>query len=164
MSILNSESIEYFSRSPEQSKRFVMRLGCLLQKGDLICFSGDLGAGKTTFVQGIAKGWGSIDPVTSPTFVLINEYNRMDKNILFHFDAYRIGNTWEAEDLDVDRMLRFGSLVIEWAERIDEILPKEKLWIKMEWVSDEQRRITFTPQGKRYVQITQSFRQKTFGV
>jgi tRNA threonylcarbamoyladenosine biosynthesis protein TsaE len=88
----------------------------------------------------------------------------MDKNILFHFDAYRIGNTWEAEDLDVDRMLRFGSLVIEWAERIDEILPKEKLWIKMEWVSDEQRRITFTPQGKRYVQITQSFRQKTFGV
>ena len=164
MSILSSESIEYFSRSPEQSKRFGMRLGSLLQKGDIVCFSGDLGAGKTTFIQGIAQGWGSIDPVTSPTFVLINEYNRMDKNILFHFDAYRVGSVWEAEELDFDRMLRLGSLVIEWAERIDEILPKDNLWIKMEWVSDEQRRITFTPQGKRYVQITQSFRQKTFGV
>jgi len=164
MSILNSETIECFSRSPEQSKRFGMRLGNLLQTGDILCFSGDLGAGKTTFIQGIAKGWGSIDPVTSPTFVLINEYYRMDNNILFHFDAYRIGSIWEAEELDIERMLLLGSIVIEWAERIEPILPQERLWIKMEWVSDEQRRITLTPRGKRFVTLAQTFRQKSFGV
>jgi tRNA threonylcarbamoyladenosine biosynthesis protein TsaE len=164
MSILNSETIECYSRSPEQSKRFGMRLGNLLQTGDILCFSGDLGAGKTTLIQGIAQGWGSIDPVTSPTFVLINEYNRMDNSILFHFDAYRIGSIWEAEELDIDRMIRQGAVVIEWAERIEPILPRERLWIKMEWVSDEQRRITLSPQGKRYLSLAQTFRQKSFGV
>ena len=141
-----------------------MRLGNLLQPGDLICFSGELGAGKTTFIQGIAQGWGSFDPVTSPTFVLINEYNRMDGNVLFHFDAYRIGSHWEAEELDLDRMMQQGPLLIEWAERIEPILPEDRLWIRMDWVSDEQRRIVIEPQGTRYVALAQAFRQKSFGV
>lgn len=164
MAILQTDTVECFSRSADQSKRFGMRLGNLLQAGDLICFSGELGAGKTTFVQGIAKGWGSIDPVTSPTFVLINEYNRMDGGTLFHFDAYRIGSPWEAEELDLERMLQRGPLLIEWAERILPILPKEMLWIRMGWISDEHRQITIEPKGARNVSLAQTFRHRSFGV
>ncbi|HPG19741.1 MAG TPA: tRNA (adenosine(37)-N6)-threonylcarbamoyltransferase complex ATPase subunit type 1 TsaE, partial [Flexilinea sp.] len=64
MPILDSETLEIFSRSADQTRRFGMRLGRMLQNGDVLCFSGDLGSGKTTFIQGIAQGWGSVDQVT----------------------------------------------------------------------------------------------------
>ncbi len=69
MPILDPQSTEFISRSPEQTRRVGMRLGAYLKQGDLVCLAGDLGSGKTTFVQGIASGWGSLDAVTSPTFV-----------------------------------------------------------------------------------------------
>src|SRR5512142_504182 len=105
MPILDARTLEFFSRSPEQTRRLGMRLGGLLQPGDLICLSGDLGAGKTTLVQGVAQGWGTLDPVSSPTFVLVNEYRRPDSSRLYHLDAYRMANYLEAEDLDLDRMV-----------------------------------------------------------
>ena len=105
MPILDPNTVECFSRSADQTRRFGMRLGSLLKPGDLVGLSGDLGAGKTTLISGVAKGWGSPDPVTSPTFVLVNEYYRSDSSILFHMDAYRIGSIWEAEELDFERML-----------------------------------------------------------
>ena len=76
MPILDSHTIEFFSRSPEQTRRIGMRLGSELKTGDVICLQGNLGAGKTTFVQGLAQGWGSIDAVSSPTFIIVNEYRR----------------------------------------------------------------------------------------
>jgi len=162
--ILDSETLEIFSRSADQTRRFGMRLGRMLQNGDVLCFSGDLGSGKTTFIQGIAQGWGSVDQVTSPTFVLVNEYYRMDGSTLFHMDAYRIDSTLEAEELDIDRMLHQGVLVVEWAERIDSILPKERLTIKMAWVADEQRSLVMVPYGERYQTLLHSFRHRSFGV
>jgi tRNA threonylcarbamoyladenosine biosynthesis protein TsaE len=162
--ILDSETLEIFSRSADQTRRFGMRLGRMLQNGDILCFSGDLGSGKTTFIQGIAQGWGSVDQVTSPTFVLVNEYYRMDGSTLFHMDAYRIDSTLEAEELDIDRMLHQGVLVVEWAERIDSILPKERLTIKMAWVADEQRSLVMVPYGERYQTLLHSFRHRSFGV
>ncbi|HOG21437.1 MAG TPA: tRNA (adenosine(37)-N6)-threonylcarbamoyltransferase complex ATPase subunit type 1 TsaE [Flexilinea sp.] len=164
MPILDSETLEIFSRSADQTRRFGMRLGRMLQNGDVLCFSGDLGSGKTTFIQGIAQGWGSVDQVTSPTFVLVNEYYRMDGSTLFHMDAYRIDSTLEAEELDIDRMLHQGVLVVEWAERIDSILPKERLTIKMAWVADEQRSLVMVPYGERYQTLLHSFRHRSFGV
>ncbi|HRY20129.1 MAG TPA: tRNA (adenosine(37)-N6)-threonylcarbamoyltransferase complex ATPase subunit type 1 TsaE [Flexilinea sp.] len=164
MPILDSETLEIFSRSADQTRRFGMRLGRMLQNGDVLCFSGDLGSGKTTFIQGIAQGWGSVDQVTSPTFVLVNEYYRMDGSTLFHMDAYRIDSTLEAEELDIDRMLHQGVLVVEWAERIDSILPKERLTIKMAWVADEQRSLVMVPYGERYQNLLHSFRHRSFGV
>ena len=164
MPILDSETLEIFSRSADQTRRFGMRLGRMLQNGDVLCFSGDLGSGKTTFIQGIAQGWGSVDQVTSPTFVLVNEYYRMDGSTLFHMDAYRIDSTLEAEELDIDRMLHQGVLVVEWAERIDSILPKERLTIKMDWVADEQRSLVMVPYGERYQNLLHSFRHRSFGV
>ena len=72
MPILPAYSIDFVSRSPEQTRRLGMRMGTLLKSGDLLCLEGDLGSGKTTFVQGLAHGWGSVDAVTSPTFVIVN--------------------------------------------------------------------------------------------
>ena len=90
MPILDAHTVEVFSHSPEQTRRVGMRLGALLQPGDLVCLQGELGAGKTTLVQGVAQGWGSLDPVSSPTFVLVNLYRRPEGSELFHLDAYRL--------------------------------------------------------------------------
>ena len=88
--ILDRNSLEIISRSAEQTRRVGMRLGAMLEPGDIVCLIGDLGAGKTTFVQGLAAGWGSLDPVSSPTFVIVNVYRRLDQRKLYHLDAYRL--------------------------------------------------------------------------
>lgn len=163
MPILDSRTVEFFSRSPEQTRRLGMRLGSLLGDNDVVCLSGDLGAGKTTLVQGITQGWGSLDIVSSPTFVLVNEYRRPDGHCLYHLDAYRLANWMEAEDLDMERMLETGSLIIEWPERIQEVLPKDRLWINLRWIADEQRGMTFLAQGERYDEILVEFRKRVFG-
>lgn len=140
-----------------------MRIGSLIKTGDLICLSGDLGAGKTTFVQGVAQGWGSLDMVSSPTFVLVNQYRRADGCLLHHLDAYRIESALEAEDLDLDQLLLSGVLIVEWAERISSALPMENLHIDLGWVADEQRSLIFTPNGTRYKTLLEEFRRLTFG-
>jgi len=163
MPILDSRTLEFFSRSPDQTRRLGMRLGSLLQKGDMICLMGDLGAGKTTMVQGIAQGWGSLDPVSSPTFVIVNVYRRPDGQNLNHLDAYRLQNSEEARDLDVDILLEQGALVVEWPERIDAALPKEQLLVQMRWISDEQRGMVFLPNGERYQDLVAEFRKRVLG-
>jgi len=162
--ILDRHTFDFFSRSAEQTRRIGARLGGAIETGDLISLQGELGAGKTTFVQGLAHGWGSADGVTSPTFVLVNEYSRTDGGAMFHLDAYRLNSPLEAEELDLDRMLSEGSLVIEWPERIGSILPEDELRIKMEHVEDEQRRILFTARGKRYDQLLEQLQREMFGV
>jgi tRNA threonylcarbamoyladenosine biosynthesis protein TsaE len=163
MPILDPRTVEFFSRSPEQTRRLGFRLGSLLHPGDLVCLSGDLGAGKTTLVQGIAQGWGSLDTVSSPTFVLVNEYRRPDGHCLFHLDAYRLASSWEAEDLDLDRMMENGPLIVEWPERIKSVLPPAYLWIALRWLADEQRGMTFNGQGEHYAGLLAEFRKKVFG-
>jgi tRNA threonylcarbamoyladenosine biosynthesis protein TsaE len=127
-----------------------MRLGGSLQTGDVICLQGDLGAGKTTFVQGIAHGWGSVDSVSSPTFILVNIYRRADGSQLFHMDAYRLDSTPEAEQLDLDSMLAQGALIIEWPERMGDLIPEERLWAKFEHIAEEERGMRFDARGKRH--------------
>jgi tRNA threonylcarbamoyladenosine biosynthesis protein TsaE len=156
-------SFEFISRSPEQTRRLGNRIGSLLTKGDLICLSGDLGAGKTTLVQGLAQGWGAIEPVSSPTFVLVNEYHRKAGDILYHMDAYRLQNATEAFDLDMDRMIEDGTLLVEWAERIKDALPKNTLWINMNWIADEQRGLVITAHGNRSQVLMEQFKKKVVG-
>ncbi len=163
MPILSSSSLDFVSRSPEQTKRLGMRIGALINTGDLICLTGDLGAGKTTFVQGVAQGWGSLDMVSSPTFVLVNQYRRPDGCLLHHLDAYRIDSVLEAEDLDLEQLLMTGALIVEWAERISSALPSDNLTIDLGWVADEQRSLIFTPHGARYEALLEEFRRLTFG-
>jgi tRNA threonylcarbamoyladenosine biosynthesis protein TsaE len=167
MPILDANALEFFSRSSEQTRRLGMRLGTLLQTGDVLCLSGDLGSGKTTLVQGIARGWGSLDNVTSPTFVLVNEYRRPDGVRLHHLDAYRLQNAYEAEELDIQLMLEKGPLVIEWPERIDRSedspIPVNRLWVSLRWMADEQRVMLFTARGRRYQTLLVDFRKRAYG-
>ena len=163
MPILDAHTLEFFSRSPEQTRRIGMRLGDLLQHGDILCLQGDLGAGKTTLVQGLAQGWGSLDPVSSPTFIIVNTYRRPDGEQLFHMDAYRLESGPEAAELDLDEMLSQGSLLIEWPERIQEILPDSSLWISLEYVAEEHRQLVIKAKGKRYDTIMDGLRQTMIG-
>ncbi|HEY5902978.1 MAG TPA: tRNA (adenosine(37)-N6)-threonylcarbamoyltransferase complex ATPase subunit type 1 TsaE, partial [Anaerolineales bacterium] len=149
MPILDAHTIDFFSRSPEQTRRVGMRLGRALQPGDVICLQGDLGAGKTTFVQGVAQGWGSLDEVSSPTFILVNLYRRADGAQLFHMDAYRLESAAEADELDLEAMLEQGPLLIEWPERIQSLMPQDRIWVQLEYLSEEQRQMRFKSTGKR---------------
>lgn len=163
MPVLSANSFDFYSHSPEQTRRLGMRLGEFLHPGDVICLQGDLGAGKTTFVQGIAAGWGSLDDVSSPTFVLVNVYRKAQGAELYHFDTYRVESALEAEELDLDDMLSKGPLVIEWPERLLNILPEEKLWIKLEYIDENLRKITFIPGGDRHTRLLEEFRRFSFG-
>ena len=163
MPILNVHAMDFFSRSPEQTRRIGRRLRGALQTGDVICLQGDLGAGKTTFVQGVAQGWGSLDAVSSPTFILVNVYRRGDEARLFHMDAYRLDSALEAEELDLDSMLSEGTLLVEWPERIDGLVPGERLWIKLEHIDDEEREMKFKATGKRYDDLLEMVRRGAYG-
>lgn len=164
MPILDPHSMEFISRSTEQTRRIGMRLGALLQTGDVICLVGDLGSGKTTLVQGIASGWGSLDIVTSPTFVLVNVYRGPNGARLYHLDAYRLYGALEAEELDLEVMLDSGPLVVEWAERIQDALPTERMWIKLHWVDQGQRDLIISAKGTRYRQMVNMIRRQVYGV
>jgi tRNA threonylcarbamoyladenosine biosynthesis protein TsaE len=163
MPILDAHMLEFFSRSPEQTRRIGMRLGGLLKPGDIVCLQGDLGAGKTTFTQGLAQGWGSLDSVSSPTFILVNQYRRADGSNLFHLDAYRLDSVPEAEALDLDSMLAEGALIIEWPERLGDLIPSERLHIRLEHISEEHRQMNFHAQGKHYDTLLDAIRQSMVG-
>ena len=163
MPILDAHTLDFFSRSPEQTRRIGMRLGATLRLGDVICLQGDLGAGKTTFVQGLAQGWGSLDAATSPTFILVNLYRRVDGAQLFHMDAYRLDSASEAEELDLDKMLTEGTLLIEWPERIQSLIPHDHLWLELEYLAEEQRQMRFKSKGKRYDALLTELRRSLFG-
>jgi tRNA threonylcarbamoyladenosine biosynthesis protein TsaE len=163
MSILDVHMLDFRSHSPEQTRRIGVQLGKTLQAGDVICLQGDLGAGKTTFVQGVALGWGSQDAVSSPTFILVNVYRRGDEARLYHMDAYRLDSALEAEELDLETMLAQGALLIEWPERIQELIPPERLWIRFEYADDEEREMKVTSAGSRYDDLLEVIRQASDG-
>ena len=158
-----TNTLDFLSRNPEQTRRIGIRLGGALQPGDLICLQGDLGAGKTTFVQGIAQGWGSLDSVSSPTFIIVNVYRRDDGSQLFHMDAYRLDSTPEAEQLDLDSMLAESALIIEWPERMAGLIPAERLWINLEHVDDEERAMKFNAHGRRYIELLEVIQHAMVG-
>jgi tRNA threonylcarbamoyladenosine biosynthesis protein TsaE len=163
MPILARDAFEFFSRSADQTQRLGMRLGGLLKGGDLVCLSGDLGSGKTTMVQGIARGWGSVDQVTSPTFVLVNVYRRSDGQQMNHLDAYRLKDAREGEDLDLDELLEDKPLLVEWPEHIQGALPPDSLLVRLTWMADEQRGMVITAKGARYNDILNQFKQSVLG-
>lgn len=163
MPILDAHTFDFFSRSPEQTRRVGMRVGSMLQAGDVVCLQGELGAGKTTFAQGVAQGWGSFDSVSSPTFILVNQYRRADGGQLFHMDAYRLDSIAEAEELDLDSMLTQGSLLIEWPERIEKLIPRDRLWLNFEYLDEEGRQMRFKSRGRRNDVLLDELRQSIFG-
>ena len=164
MPILDDQSLEFISHSSDQTRRVGMRLGALLNSGDVVHLVGELGAGKTTLMQGISSGWGSTDQVTSPSFVLVNIYRRPTGERLFHLDAYRLESIREAQDLDILNFIENGPLVVEWANNIQEALPINHLLVTFDLVSNDQRDLLFTAQCEQYQGLLDRFRTHVYGV
>jgi tRNA threonylcarbamoyladenosine biosynthesis protein TsaE len=95
--------------------------------------------------------------------VIVNEYRRADEQRLYHMDAYRLEGTFDAEILDFDRMLNRGPVVIEWAERIREVLPEDLLWIRLDYTGIGHRAMMLNPKGKRFETLVESVRRKLYG-
>ncbi len=120
------------------------RLAAELRAGDVLALTGDLGAGKTCLVKGIARGLGILQEITSPTFTLINEYvgGRLP---LYHVDLYRLDSAEQALQIGLDDYLgRDGVTVIEWAEKVESLLPPTTRRLRIEFIADNSRRITLT--------------------
>ncbi len=130
---------EITSTSVEQTRALGARLGSVVRAGDVIALQGDLGAGKTNFVQGLARGLQITEDVNSPTFILANEYHS-GRLPLYHIDAYRVSDAAEAEGFGLDDYL-FGDgvTVIEWAERVRDALPQDVLWLEFEYRDETTR-------------------------
>jgi tRNA threonylcarbamoyladenosine biosynthesis protein TsaE len=139
--------IEIISHSESQTRRLAMRLASRLRAGDVIALAGPLGAGKTCFVRGLAEGLG-LDPadVSSPTFIMCQEYEpRPGKAgaVLVHVDGYRLTGDDELETIGWDEYLevRDAIIAVEWAERLGDALPEERISIEMAHVDEHSRRL-----------------------
>lgn len=132
--------------TPEDTYAFGRRLGELLQAGDLVVLSGDLGAGKTALTQGIAAGLGVTSPVTSPTFV-IARVHRDGRLPFVHVDAYRLSSLAEVDDLDLDAVLDDAVTVVEWGEGLVEPLAGSHLLVRLVRREDDVREATLEGTG-----------------
>lgn len=142
--------IRFKAGSAEETAELGRRLGKILQKGDTVCLTGDLGTGKTAFTGGIAKALGIEGYITSPTFTIVNEYE--GDMPLYHFDVYRIGDPGEMFETGYDEYIAGGGItVIEWAELIGEILPPDRIEVLIEkddMQKPDSRLITMQFHGK----------------
>jgi tRNA threonylcarbamoyladenosine biosynthesis protein TsaE len=136
--VKSSETV--ISHSADETRAAGARLGARLGAGAVVACIGELGAGKTCFLQGLARGLGVESPVTSPTFVLINEYR--GRVPVHHLDAYRTESLLEVLDLGIDELMHGdGVTVIEWADKLLPILPAHAITVTIDGLGDEPRRI-----------------------
>jgi tRNA threonylcarbamoyladenosine biosynthesis protein TsaE len=122
------------SQSAEETTQFGRQLAAVLEPGDLVALNGDLGAGKTCMIQGIAEGLGVTDVVNSPTFVLLNQYTASARLLVHHFDLYRLTSNEELEDIGAVEFFHDpqGVSLVEWADRMPEMLPTRHWEIRLE--------------------------------
>ena len=135
--------MEFITNSPEETEALGERLGRAMQSGTVIAYTGDLGAGKTAFTRGLARGLGATGPITSPTYTIVNEYlsGRMP---LFHFDMYRLHSSDDLFDIGwEDYLERGGVCAVEWSENVADALVSP-LSVHIEKLGDTARRITIT--------------------
>ena len=138
--------------TPEDTRAVGRRLGAVLRAADLVILTGDLGAGKTTFTQGLGDGLGVRGPVTSPTFVIARVHpSLVDGPALVHVDAYRLGDSAELDDLDLDTDLDEAITVVEWGSGLAESLADDRLELTLERAADDVRTLTITPVGLRWL-------------
>ena len=133
--------MEFITHSPIQTEAVGQALAQRLQPGAVIAYCGDLGAGKTAFTRGLARGLGCRECVTSPTYTIVNEYlsGRMP---LFHFDMYRLASSDDLWDLGwEDYLERGGVCAVEWSENVTDAM-EGAIWVRIEKIGEESRRIT----------------------
>lgn len=144
---MNTTTIkEIISNSEAETEQFAYSLAQTLPRGSVVALNGDLGAGKTVFSRGFARGLNITEPVSSPTYTIIQEYPCHDGGHFFHMDLYRISNVRAALDFGIDEYLNDSESwsVIEWPDRISTILPPHTINIKIETIDDDSRKITVT--------------------
>lgn len=142
--------------SPEGTERIGGLLAPLLRPGDVIALSGDLGAGKTHLVQGVARGLGVAEPVTSPTFnLLLVHPGRLP---LYHFDLYRLENAQQLEDIAFFETIESdGASMIEWGDRFPEALPADHLLVVIHRSGEESRELVLTASGARSAELADTW-------
>lgn len=138
----------YISDSPEKTEKIAFDLAEALTGGEVIAFTGDLGAGKTCFTRGLAKGLGFSGSVTSPTFALVNEYIG-GRFPLYHFDMYRISSWDDLYSTGFFDYLDNGVIAAEWSENIAAALPDNTIFVDIEKVDEGTRKITITNGGEK---------------
>ena len=148
-----TSSITLYTSGPDETQRLGRLIGQRARPGDVYLLSGPLGAGKTCLTQGLARGLGVEGYVRSPTFVLMTSHQ--GRLTLHHIDLYRIGSPAEAWDLGLDEQLfDSGVCVIEWAERAEELLPEDALWLEFSYgESSEEREIALDTESSRFAEL-----------
>lgn len=142
------------TKSSRETQKLGEELARKMKGGEVVCLTGELGSGKTTFTQGFLKELGAKGPYTSPTFLIMKQYKISNENKearikqkiqnIYHMDAYRVGEKdvlnigWEEIIADKKNIV-----IVEWAERIRKMIPKNALWVKFEWTGEKERKIIF---------------------
>ncbi len=137
---------EYITKSAQETKKIARGLASKVKQGT-VALSGELGAGKTTFVQGFAEGLGISDKIISPTFVLIRQHKIPESgNMLYHIDLYRLEDSSQLQSLGLEEIFFDPNnlILIEWAEKAESLLPKKSIKISLEKIDEEKRKITVT--------------------
>ena len=183
-------TLDIISHSSAQTQRLGMRLGNLLQGGELLLLDGQLGTGKTTFAQGLAQGMDITETINSPTFTLLKEYvgqarppseispdgelrakrrrrvaqHLQQRPALYHFDLYRLDDPEEILDLGFEDYFTSsnGVCVVEWADKADALWPAERLRILMKALSETKRTLLFAATGVRYCELLRQFQKNTY--
>jgi tRNA threonylcarbamoyladenosine biosynthesis protein TsaE len=150
--------MEIVSTAPEQSFTFGRQLGQLLQEGSVLCLIGDLGAGKTLLVQGIAQGLGVNEEITSPTFTVMNVYEGIIP--VYHFDLYRLESPEQLVDIGFDEYTNAGGIaIIEWPDKFPGFMPDSYLRIELIKTGDNDRLIKVSPQGAHHHLLYEELKQ-----
>ena len=139
-------TVEISCASAAETMAVGRRLAGILWAGDVLLIEGDLGAGKTTFVAGLAEGLGVDEPITSPTFILMRTYPGLMP--LTHADVYRVETLAEIEDLDLTEAAIGGVLAVEWGTAIEQWMPPDHLVVRIAMADDEGRTIALLPRGR----------------
>jgi len=158
--------LDFISHSPAQTERVGQRLGELLRAGDLVLLVGNFGVGKTHLAKGVARGLGSDEVVTSPSFVLVNEYRAGAPRgglPIYHVDLYRIAEEGELATIGLEELWAGdGVCLVEWPERAGRLLPDAHLAVHMQHLSETKRRVRLAPHGPRYVELVTTFKGTAF--
>ena len=154
-----AKRVELLSSSEKMTHALGVGLGQVLHEGDLVCLQGELGSGKTHLTKGIAAGLGVTERVTSPTFIIVNEYSLAERRFkLYHIDLYRVESLAEARATGLDEYWSGSDIcVIEWAERVRALLPADRLWVHLEHCSPSSRRMAFEACGPRSIELLERF-------
>lgn len=159
--------LDFISHSAQQTIRIGQRLGEYIEPGDLLLLLGDVGVGKTHMVKGIALGLESDDLVTSPSFVLVNEYRAgavWRGMRIYHIDLYRITDPSELTSIGIEEIWSGHDVcLIEWAEHARGWLPAEHLSLHMQHLDETKRVVRFEPHGERYHNLVENFKSAAFG-